>query len=451
MANASPDQPSRGEWTFRSAPLAPDAAAGRAGADGSLLLSLPSPRACGWWECEIALPPGGGVRLRAEARVALGPGEAAVYNDLAMLVTWYDPAHGARKGVPFLRRDFVHCADEGAARVFDETFAVPDGCRAARVEIVAKWHRMDVAIRAFTAEPAEPPPRRVVRCVVANPHERKATDWRNEGTAAADAGWEDPAAVVTRRLAQMEACLDRIAAELPHPDLVLFSELFADTGTPCPEKTAERVPGGPSFALASRWAAAHRCHVAMNVRERTDAGTFHNTTFVADRAGRLAGVYRKVTLTSGEYMSGVLPGDDFGVLDLDFGRVGCLTCWDNWFSESAKFLRRKGAELLLFPLAGGAPDHMDQVFPVRAIDTGIPMLVATRQGHLPGGILDRDGRWIAQTFEDGGFAWTDVDLTDRRRTFWLSVGPGEGDPYELYLDESRPEIYERQNLRRPRS
>ena len=90
------------------------------------------------------------------------------------------------------------------------------------------------------------------------------------------------------------------------------------------------------------------------------------------------------------------------------------------------------------------------VEPSRAIDTGVPMLVATRQGHLPGGIIDRDGAWIAQTLEDGGFAWADVDLAERKRTFWLSVGPGEGDPYQLYLDESRPALYERQDLRQPR-
>ena len=438
-----------GVWTFLSAPLAPDAASGRTGADGALELSLPSRRSCGWWETEIAVS-SRGVRFRAEARVALGEGETALFNDLAMLVTWYDPAHGTRKGVPFLRRDFVRHADDGTVRVFDDTLEAPEGCRAARVEIVAKWHRMDVAVRGFSAVPAEAPPPRVVRCVVANPHERKATDWRNEGTAAAEVGWEEPAAVVARRLAQMEACLDRIAAELPRPDLVLFSELFADTGTPRPEQTAERIPGGPSFALASRWAAAHRCHVAMNVRERTEAGAFHNTTFIADRAGRLAGVYRKVTLTSGEYMSGILPGDDFGVIDLDFGRVGCLTCWDNWFSETAKFLRRRGAELLLFPLAGGADDHFSLSFPARSVDPGLPALVATRQGHLPGGIIGRDGRWIARTFEDGGYAWADVDLAERTRTFWLSVGPGDGDPCQLYLDESRPEVYERQDLRRPR-
>ena len=44
----------------------------------------------------------------------------------------------------------------------------------------------------------------------------------------------------------------------------------------------------------------------------------------------------------------------------------------------------------------------------------------------------------------------DPDLAARIRTHWLSVGPGDGDPYQLYLDESRPELYERQDLRRPR-
>ena len=73
-----------------------------------------------------------------------------------------------------------------------------------------------------------------------------------------------------------------------------------------------------------------------------------------------------------------------------------------------------------------------------------------RQGHLPNGIIDRDGTWAARTFEDGGYAWADVDLAERKRTFWLSVGPGEGDPYGLYIDESRPELYARQDMTLPR-
>lgn len=433
-----------GAWSFLNAPLAPERAEGRELSGGALAMRLPSRRCCAWWEREIPVS-GGGMRFHAEARATLGAGETGLYNDLSMLVTWYDPEKGERKGVPFFRRDFVRVtAPAPGVRIFDDTLEVPQGCRAARVEIVAKWHRMDVEVRDFTAEPAETPPRRIVRCVVANPHERKACDWRNEGTEAADSDWADPAAVVASRLSQMERCLDRIAAEVGHPDIVLFSELFPDTGSPCPALTAERIPGGPTFSLASRWAAAHSCNVAMNVREKTEAGTIHNTTFVADRTGKLAGLYRKSTFTSGEYMSGMLPGDDFGTIDLDFGRVGCITCWDNWFSETAKFVRRKGAEMLLFPLAGCDGDHMDVVFPARCIDAGIPAMVATRQGHLRSGIIDRDGRWIAETLEDGGYACADIDLSARNRVWWLSVGPGEGDPHQLYLAESRPELYGRQ-------
>ena len=426
-----------GEWAFANAKLSPDPATGRE-VDGRLEMSLPSKRACAWWEKEFPVTPGKGVRFTATAEIALGAGEAAPYNDVMLFVTWYDPARGNRKGARFYQRDFMRYTDKGNVRAFDDTFAVPGDCNTVRVEFIAKWHKMDVKIRDVRVETVDAPKPRKVRCVVGNPHEKRPKSW------------DDPEAVVKGRLKQIEDCLTNIFAHVEHPDIILFSEVFADTGTPCPERTAERIPGGPSFALAARYAVKYRCNIAMNIRERTDAGTFHNSTFIVDREGKHVGTYRKTTLTSGEYMAGLLPGDDFGVFDLDFGRVGCLTCWDHWFSETAKYLRRKGAELLLFPLAGCAPDHVELTFPARGIDIGIPTLVSMRQGHLPNGIIDRDGTWLVKTFEDGGFAWADLDLNERKRTFWLSVGPGAGDPYELYLDESRPELYEKQDLRRPR-
>ena len=412
---------SAGEWAFENAKLSPDKATGRA-VDGRLEMSLPSKRACAWWEREFPVTPGKGARFTATAEIALGAGEVSPYNDVMLFVTWYDPARGNRKGARFYQRDFMRYTDKGNVRVFDDTFAVPGDCNTVRVEFIAKWHKMDVKIRDVRVETVDAPKPRKVRCVVGNPHEKRPKSW------------DDPEAVVKGRLKQIEDCLTNIFAHVEHPDIILFSEVFADTGSPCPERTAERIPGGPSFALAARYAVKYRCNIAMNVRERTDAGTFHNSTFIVDR----------------EYMAGLLPGDDFGVFDLDFGRVGCLTCWDHWFSETAKYLRRKGAELLLFPLAGCAPDHVDLTFPARGIDIGIPTLVSMRQGQLPNGIIDRDGTWLVKTFEDGGFAWADLDLNERKRTFWLSVGAGAGDPYELYIDESRPELYEKQDLRRPR-
>lgn len=427
------------DWKFTSAPMMPDASTG--GESGGILrMSLPSKRTCCWWEGTASVKAGRGVRFAAKAEIALGAGEADAFNDLMMYVTWYDPKAGNRKGVRFLQRDFIDYVDERLpdgriVRRFDQTLATPGECDTVRIDFIGKWHRMDVALSDVKAADVDAPKPRIVRCVVGNPHEKWVRDW------------SDPVAARQSRLAQIEACLTNIFANVERPDIVLFSETFADTGSPCPEKTAEPIPGGPSFQLAAKYAVKYRTHVAMCIREVTKEGTHHNSTFIVDREGRHAGTYRKTTLTSGEYMGGLLPGDDFKVFKLDFGAVGCLTCWDNWFSESAKYLRRKGAEMILFPLAGCAWDHVDVVFPARAIDTGLPFLVSMRQGHLPNGIIDRDGTWVAKTFEDGGFAWADIDLNERKRTFWLSVGPGMGDPYDLYVNESRPELYEKQNLR----
>lgn len=428
-----------GEWTFNRAKLCPDHATGEVAAPGVYAMNIPSARSCGWWETETSVTPGTAVRFRATAEVALDAAEKGLWNDCMMFVTWYDPKRGNRKGVRFIRSDFIDYSDTTTSdgkilRSFDKTFPVPGDCNTIRVEFIAKWHKMKVKISGFTAEAVPMPKPRIVRCVVGNPHQKYVK-------------WSDPDAVVAFRLKQIEDTLTNIFAHVENPDIILFAETFADTGSPCPEKTAERIPGGPSFALASRYAVKYNTHIAMCIRERTDAGTFHNSTFIVDRKGKLAGVYRKTTLTSGEYMAGLLPADDFGVFDLDFGRVGCLTCWDNWFSETAKFLRRKGAELLLFPLAGCGWDHVDISFPARAIDTGLPIMVAMRQGQLPNGIIDRDGTWRTKTFEDNGFAWADIDLDARHRVFWLSVGPGLGDAHSLYVDESRPELYIKQKYK----
>ena len=46
-------------------------------------------------------------------------------------------------------------------------------------------------------------------------------------------------------------------------------------------------------------------------------------------------------------------GGDFPVFDLDFGRVGILTCYDGWFPESSRILSLKGAEILCGSTAAG--------------------------------------------------------------------------------------------------
>ena len=42
-------------------------------------------------------------------------------------------------------------------------------------------------------------------------------------------------------------------------------------------------------------------------------------------------------------------GEDYPVFDLDFARIGVITCYDGYFPEPARSLSLKGAELLLWP------------------------------------------------------------------------------------------------------
>ena len=447
-------------WTFKSAPLAVMPATGCETAPEVHELRVPDAGSCGWWTATCPVASGGGVRLRATAEIMMDNARDFAYNDVMMFVRWNFPKDGKDRaqsgnGIDkgrFYQRDFVVYTDQvdggRIVRTFDETFAVPGECDSIDVEFIAKWHPMKVTVRDFAAEDVTCPKSRRVRCVVGNPHEATG----NRIIAARRKAGETMPGEKTMavQLAQIEACLTNIFARVENPDIILFAECLSTQSAPDPASVAEPVPGGPSWKLAEKYALKYACNIAMNVRERDADGRCHNSVFVCDRRGRLAGLYRKVHLTSGEYEMGIVPGDGFPVFNLDFGRVGALVCWDNWFSESIKMLKRNGAELLLFPLAGCAQDHVETVFPARAIDAGIPILVAMRQGHLPNGIIDRDGKWIAQTFADCGFAVADIDLNDRKRTFWLSVGPGLGDPYELYYDESRPGVYEKFDWRQPR-
>ena len=447
-------------WTFHSAPLAAEKASGNEVAADVHTLRVSDRGGCGWWETSSAIAPQGGVRFRATAEIALDDAKDFVYNDFAMFVRWDFPkdgkdrsksGNGIDKG-KFYQRDFIAYTDRvengKVIRTFDETYPVPGVSDSVEIEFIGKWHAMTAVIRDVRVENVARPKPRVVRCVVANPFESTGVQTvRKLRQAGKTVGGPEVMAI---QLARMETCLTNIFAHVEHPDIILFSECLVTQGSTDPSTVTEAIPGGPSWKLAEKYAVKYRCNISMDVKEKDENGQCHNTVFVCDRDGKLAGRYRKVHLTSGEYQQGLVPGEGFPIFNLDFGRVGALVCWDNWFSESVKLVKREGAELLLFPLAGCAEDHIDTVFPARAIDSGIPILVAIRQGHLPSGIIDRDGRWIAKSMEDCGYAVADLDLNERKRTFWLSVGAGQGDPYELYFDESRPEVYEHMDWKKPR-
>lgn len=398
--------------------------------DGEALsLELKTKDSVAYWSGTLPVNPESGCRITCEALTcgisdAAGP-SSVPGNDCMVLLSWQNPA----KKNPD-QRDYLDFTDAPTdqpgqnVRHFDGTFAVPEGCSELKIELVFRWRKGTARFQKFQALEVPRPAPRPVRVVAANPH---------------------PARTMAGNLNAMEETLNRIFAEVEAPDLILFAECFTDSGTGTPlSEAAEPLPGGPTFQLLSRYAKAHHVWLAGSIHEVTEAGVYHNSAFLVNRNGELAGVYRKVHLTVTESLKGVTPGEELPVFETDFGKIAFVVCWDNWFSETAKRLRLKGAELLLFPLAGdGKESHWSKIWSARAIDSAIPMITVTQQAHLPSAIIDRDGEWLAQTTEKNGFVWKELNLNERKRSFWLSVGPSMGDPYQLYLHERRPEAYQK--------
>jgi predicted amidohydrolase len=237
-------------------------------------------------------------------------------------------------------------------------------------------------------------------------------------------------------LKYMEEVLDRAGRE--QPDVILLTEVFVNRGIPGPPSaTAEPVPG-PATEVLARKARQFKTYIITGLLESSGRRVY-NTAVLMDRQGRLAGKYRKTHLPLAEVEDGYTPGSDYPVFDTDFGRIGILICWDNWFPEVARILRLKGAEVLFWPVAGDpGARHWDTITRARALDNGVYLVASVSHG-LPSRIVDPDGEVVAETGE--GLATADLDLAKESRLFWLSVGPAEGEAKSLYIQERRPDTY----------
>jgi predicted amidohydrolase len=124
-----------------------------------------------------------------------------------------------------------------------------------------------------------------------------------------------------------------------------------------------KVPS-PTTKKISKAAAANNIYVIVGCFEILEEGGYTNSSLVFDRQGRIIGRYCKMHPAVGgppflwppkgddpEWV--MKDGQDFPVFNLDFGRIGILTCYDGLFSEPFRILSLKGAEILIWPNARG--------------------------------------------------------------------------------------------------
>ncbi|MGQ9918498.1 MAG: carbon-nitrogen hydrolase family protein, partial [Bryobacteraceae bacterium] len=149
-------------------------------------------------------------------------------------------------------------------------------------------------------------------------------------------GYPGPAGSHDQRLEEISRWIDEAAAA--RASLIILPETIFDYGIPGAVTARTRELAGRAADLLSRKAREHRVYLAAGAREVSD-GVIYNVALLYDRAGRLAGRYRKVHVPLSEAEAGVAAGGDFPVFETDFGTVGLLVCWDLWFPESARILR----------------------------------------------------------------------------------------------------------------
>lgn len=196
------------------------------------------------------------------------------------------------------------------------------------------------------------------------------------------------------------------------------------------EAAAEDVPG-PTTEVWRR-AAAGRCAVIGGVCERAGESIYNGVAIVG--ADGAIGRYRKLHLFDEEQLL-FAPGDaGLPVVDLPFGRVGVVVCYDLRFVETMRILSLRGADIIAVPTAwtGGfdpkppADGVIDQVRAamVQANLNSVYVACASRVGeddgvHYLGStcVVDPYGRFVLEPRDavDEAVVVIDVDIEAARR------------------------------------
>jgi len=128
---------------------------------------------------------------------------------------------------------------------------------------------------------------------------------------------------------------------------------------------------GEETRIIGEAAAKHGIYVIIGSWEVFDEKNYANAALLFSREGEIMGKYYKTHAAVDQYegepayskpRSGhdlewflendpewtMKRGQEFPVFDLDFARIGILTCYDGWFPEPFRILSLKGAEILVW-------------------------------------------------------------------------------------------------------
>lgn len=248
--------------------------------------------------------------------------------------------------------------------------------------------------------------------------------------------------------ATVEACLDELLDLAERclrdgADLVFMPETYQYKNVRhIPRKELVATYSEAYKARCAELARRYSAYVVPWDNEVDEAGNLYNTSYILDRSGREIGRYRKVHLTRREREK-LAAGTDFPVFELDFGKVGIMICFDNYYAETARILALRGAELILYPLFG---DTLNPGWEIktraRAIDNSV--FVAPCCLHAPvrddffvyTGLIGPAGDVLCKIEQYGTHRVVEIDLDESVMTNIRAVR-GSCEKIKPYLHKTR--------------
>ncbi len=181
-----------------------------------------------------------------------------------------------------------------------------------------------------------------------------------------------------------------------------------------------------------------------------DGGAVYNAAQLMDSDGQPLANYRKSHLYGDLEHRSFSPGNALEVTELNGVPVGILICYDIEFPEPARTLALDGAAVVLVPTALTKPHDFvaTTLVPARAWEDQVFVVYADRcgtEGDLDyvglSTVAGPDGKIVAQAGDSETLLITEIDLDARERARSLFN----------YLEERRPELYQRKPVSRARS
>jgi len=123
---------------------------------------------------------------------------------------------------------------------------------------------------------------------------------------------------------------------------------------------AESIPC-PTTDSLSKAALKNNVVIIAPLFEKRTSGIYHNSLVLINNKGEISGTYRKMHIPDDPayyekyYFT---PGDlGYKSFSTDYGKIGTLICWDQWYPEGARITSLKGANILFYPTAIGWHPH----------------------------------------------------------------------------------------------